>query len=726
MDILPATRAFLRDFTRFDRSQISLVVAARNTVGVVLPFAIGAATGHLLAGLTIAIGAINVAFSDRPGAYHVRVGRLLLASLLGALSVFVGCATGNSGWLAVPLAAAWAFGAGMLVALGPAAMQIGLTAVILLLVFGGRPEPPDQAIQTAALILDGGLLQMVLAVAAWPVRPYAPQQNALAAVFARLAAYARQNLDAKGAPVATTEMSNARQVLAGMGSVRSTTPEALRAMLDEAERIRLDLHALDDLRSQHAGIGNDPVARQCLDEAVRLIAEILGALASRMGAGDPPDPLQEPLERLDATTRTLRRHATQQQDDLRVYLELLVAHLEALGSELRAVQAIMQTGSVDESADVAPVEQGAMPNWASLVILRANLTLQSATCRHALRLAATIALADTLAHALTLPRTYWLPLTVALVLRPDFSTTFTRGVGRMVGTLIGLVLSTVLAYLMFGSVAGRIALVGLTMFVMRGFGAANFALLVICLTAQVVVLTSFAGSPPETTILERGIYTFAGGTLALLAYAVWPTWERTQTPRLLAGLLDTYRQYFGAVMAGYLDPSRFDPAKAAAVRQACRLARSNTEASIDRLRTEAGRTATEIERYESLLAASHRFARGAMVLEAGIQENRGTVTLATLPRFIEAVDRTLQACADALRTATPLPGNLPDVLQEQRMLAEEADACREAEPGRYWLAELVEETDRIAESVCSMVALLRTGTDEEGPAGAVATNEMAT
>jgi uncharacterized membrane protein YccC len=711
MNILSATRAFLRDFTRFDHSQITLTIAIRNTVGVVAPLAIAAATGHLLTGLSIAIGAINVAFSDQPGAYRARVGRMLLASLLGALSVFVGCTAGYIGWLAVLLAAAWAFGAGMLVALGPAAMQIGITAVILLLVFAGRPEPPEQAIQTAALILDGGLFQMLLAVAAWPVHPYAPQRDALAAVFARLAAYARQNLGAKGAPVATKEITNARQNLQGMGGARSTTPEALRALLDEAERIRLDLHALDDLRSQRVETGDDQVIMQCLDDALQAIAEIMEALAPRIRTGNPPCDIQPALERLNAANRTLRQHTAPG----RVYEEILAGYLEALGSELRAVQAIMQTGTVDESSEAVPVGQHAGQGWVLLAILRANLTLQSATCRHAIRLAATIAVADVLAHVLNLPRTYWLPLTVTLVLRPDRTTTFTRGVGRMLGTLIGLVVSTVLAYIMFGSVAGRIALVGITMFVMRAFGAASFALLVICVTAQVVVLTSFAGSPPDATILARGIYTLAGGALALLAYAMWPTWERTQTPRLLALLLDSYRRYFTAVMAGYLDPARFDPAQVSATRQTSRLARSNMEASIDRLRTEARHTVTEIEHYESLLAASHRFARSTMVLEAGIEQSRTAVTLATLPGFVAAIDRTLQACAGTLRTATPLPSNLPDVLHAQQVLAEEAAAYKEAEHRSYWLAELVEETDRIAESACSMVALLRAPVSEATP-----------
>jgi uncharacterized membrane protein YccC len=222
------------------------------------------------------------------------------------------------------------------------------------------------------------------------------------------------------------------------------------------------------------------------------------------------------------------------------------------------------------------------------------------------------------------------------------------------------------------------------------------------------VLTSFAGSPPETTILERGIYTFSGGILALLAYIAWPTWERTQTPRLLATLFDAYRQYFTTVMTCYRDPRQFDPAMATAARQACRLARSNAEASIDRLRGESERAPTEIERYESLLAALHRFARSVMVLEAGERDNKAALQLRALPRFIDDVDHTMQAISRTLRQTTPIPEDLPDLQGTQRILDEEADARIQASPSNYRLAELVAETDRIAESMSSIVVLVQT------------------
>lgn len=105
MGAVSALRSMLRDVTRVDAKQITYVTALRNAVGVVTPLAVGAATGHLLPSLTVATGALNVAFSDRPGPYRLRAGRMLLAGACSGLSGYVGSATGSIAWLAVPLVA---------------------------------------------------------------------------------------------------------------------------------------------------------------------------------------------------------------------------------------------------------------------------------------------------------------------------------------------------------------------------------------------------------------------------------------------------------------------------------------------------------------------------------------------------------------------------------------------------------------------------------------------
>jgi len=56
-----------------------------------------------------------------------------------------------------------------------------------------------------------------------------------------------------------------------------------------------------------------------------------------------------------------------------------------------------------------------------------------------------VAIAILVQRAIPLAHGQWIALTVALVLRPDFSSTFTRGFARIIGTIGGAVLASIIA-----------------------------------------------------------------------------------------------------------------------------------------------------------------------------------------------------------------------------------------------------------------------------------------
>src|ERR1019366_3520328 len=111
-------------------------------------------------------------------------------------------------------------------------------------------------------------------------------------------------------------------------------------------------------------------------------------------------------------------------------------------------------------------------------MLRANLSLRSAACRHDIRLAACVALGDAVGRGFDLHRSYWLPMTVAIVLKPDFASTFSRGVLRLAGTFAGLIFATPLFHLLPAAPAAQVAAIAALMFVLRCWGPANYGIFV--------------------------------------------------------------------------------------------------------------------------------------------------------------------------------------------------------------------------------------------------------
>ena len=68
----PTARQLVGDAVRVDRKQITFWTPLRNALGVTLPLAVGMALGQTGVGLSVAIGALQVAFTDRPGPYRLR------------------------------------------------------------------------------------------------------------------------------------------------------------------------------------------------------------------------------------------------------------------------------------------------------------------------------------------------------------------------------------------------------------------------------------------------------------------------------------------------------------------------------------------------------------------------------------------------------------------------------------------------------------------------------
>jgi uncharacterized membrane protein YccC len=185
--------------------------------------------------------------------------------------------------------------------------------------------------------------------------------------------------------------------------------------------------------------------------------------------------------------------------------------------------------------------------------------------------------------------------------------------------------------------------------------------------------------------------TCLGGLIALAAYLVWPTWERTLAFPTLAQMLEAYRAYFEAVAEAHLQGKPQNETKLNRVRLAARLARSNMEASAERLRAEPATRPEQTRLLTAMLANSHRFVRATMALEV--------VPIGTAPvheelrLFARDVAKTLDLLAAALRGEEFAARHLPDLREDHHRLVQTADS----EMVRYSL--VIEETDRMTNSL---------------------------
>ena len=692
-----AARAFWSVLTRFDSSKLSPYLALRNSIGVVLPLIVGFALGMPRGGVVVASGALNVAYSDGSDSYAQRAKRMLSSSVLCALAVLLGGLSGSHNVAAVTIATLWAFAAGMLVAAGTTAADLGVISLVTLLIYAAQPLTPYQALISSGLALGGGLLQTAFSVALWPVQRYEPERRALANFFRQLARAAEQPLSATSAPPVTVHSTQAQQALSGLDRDSSIEAVRYRALLSQAERIRLSLLMLSRLHLRmrrespvHPGV-------QILGDYLKRAAQVLQVISNSLLSGMPVEACKEVLAACESLTQRLRQEANSLPTSfLAAVTRDARFQMDALNGQLRA--ALDLTANATPAGQAAFAKQEARQPWplrfnGLLATLRANLNLQSSVLRHAIRLAALVALGNGLERVFYWHRSYWLPMTIVLVLKPEFTTTFSRGLLRIAGTIVGLFLATALFRFLPHSSPVQIILIFVFTLLLRWVGPANYGIFAVAISALVVLLIAITGVLPKELIWARGINTAAGGALALLAYWIWPTWERTQVSDRIAEMLDAYREYFHRLAEAYVRNEASSARDLDRVRLRARLARTNLEASIDRLGAEPGTTAEQMHHLNALLASSHRFVHAVMALDAGWLDTAAVPARTAFGTFAADVEKTLELLAAALRGKHIQLNEFPDLREDHHVLVQSGDQKIE----RYALVNV--EADRIVNSL---------------------------
>ena len=675
-----------QEIIRFQRGAIRPSIGARNAMGVLVALAAGALSGHLPSGLVAATGALNVAFSDSDVPYALRARRMLGASIVVAVGVVAGALCAWHKPLIVAAAAAWAFAAGMLVALDQTAADLGTVSLVTLVVFAALPMSPENAFISGALALAGGLTQTLISVLLWPFRRYAAQRQVLAELFQGLADLALRPGTALEPPAASSLSTQAQGSLSALDRDYSVDAERYRALLSQAERIRLSLLALGRIRFRLERAGGSADSAGLLLRLLEISAGALRILALELRSPSSPREASLLDEAHSVAAALHSRAAEIGTEGIRL--------IDALAGQFRAAADLVQSATPESHSRPSRQEARRPPRLrlqSAAATLRANLSLQSAAFRHAVRLSATVAIAETLGQWLGLGRAYWAPMTVAIVLKPDFTATFSRGVLRLAGTLLGLSLATALFHGSPLSPSFEIALIALLTFAARGFGPANYGIAATAITALVVLLVALNGTAPGPVIHLRGLNTLIGGAVSLAAYLAWPTWERTRIAEMFAQLLDSYRAYFHAVRRAYEEPRKRHAWDLEQRRLAGRRARSNLEASMLRLASEPGTQPDALRFWSGMLANSHRLANALMALEAGLSTDAFGPPRPGFARFASDVEVVFHSLSAALRGSPFDAADLPDLRADHSRLVATGD------PTRYLLVNI--ETDRIVNSL---------------------------
>jgi uncharacterized membrane protein YccC len=706
-----------------DRSKLEIAAGLRTATGVAIPLIVGEASGHTLAGVTACIGALSGGFASLQGTYRSRAGIVMAAAGLMAGAAFVGATVGRMFGVDIAVTALMAFGAGLVIVLGQAAIVIAIQAIVGLVVFSQFSFGVAQAATNAGWVLLGGAVQAFLVVILWPFSRFPAERRALSRAFEQLGLYAGSLavaptglLDRAG----TDAFENVRRVLRDPQPF-ARGPETIvhRALLNQADRIRLELVALARAHQRLVSAGETAEAG-AIDEVLRTSGRVLGEVAVALRDGRVPLHWTDERARFDDALERLRRppEPSVENDPWRVALRGEAAErAAALAGQLRSV---VRVAAIPAGGNPALLEEAAITGgpvspaatrpalsdlqWAreQLSVLRANLTLSSEACRHGLRLAVAMAIAVALSHLFGPDHRYWIPLTVMIVLRPDFASTLTRGVSRIAGTLLGAGVVTVL---LAEINPGPVWLAGIVIALCWAATAlllANYALYSICIASLVVTLVAFTGQPEVSVAGERALYTVIGAAIALAAYFLWPTWVATSLPAQLGDLVAVEGRYTQAVLAAWADPAGSDRAALQRDRLDARLVRANTEGAVDRWLSEPVRPGPlDRDTVLGMVAAVHSCVEAVLTLHARLPRDRSPDP--DVRELAAQVGNALGSVAAAIRGDRPV-GSLPPLRETQQSLARRLVAVGGGAVDADAVS-LVGETDLLVNSINTLAHL---------------------
>jgi uncharacterized membrane protein YccC len=167
------------------------------------------------------------------------------------------------------------------------------------------------------------------------------------------------------------------------------------------------------------------------------------------------------------------------------------------------------------------------PVWtlqpAASAISRSVATLRAApsdTRWHAARSGIAIVLAELLAIPFDVLHGYWIPLTVVVVLKSDWSTTVRQVLARWSGTLLGVIPASIALTLFHPRGALLVLLIGILAWATLTVFRANYALYCVFLSVYVVLSLDVVFVTPSSAAADRLLNTTIGAILAIAVFAV--------------------------------------------------------------------------------------------------------------------------------------------------------------------------------------------------------------
>ena len=539
----------------------------RMSIGILFPSLLLMQFNHFDMGITMSLGALCICTIDSPGPlYHKRNAMAIGNLCLFVVAVITGFARLNVFTLGVEITV-FSFLFSMFIVYGNRAASVGTCALLIMIFMMDKEAKPNEVLPLSLIVLAGGVWYLIFSLVFFGIRPYRAAQQTLGENISDIARFIRIKADFYLSDIDIDE--NYRKLVSQQIKV-SQHQDAVREILfksrvmvkestnssrvlvltfvdlvDMYEQIMATSYDYNHIREKFGATGVLKQIADLLQEMGDELDNIAFMVLSNTRSKHKPD-FNTGLEKLKLRIDEIGTgdHAVSN-----IALKKILINLRDLNERIKSIFGYYHSKSyealVDKTDNYEYSKFVTHQDYAPHIFFD-NLSLSSATFKHALRVALVCLIGFTTAKFIALGHhSYWVLLTIIVILKPGFSLSKQRNYQRLIGTIAGGVIGIGILLFIPNNDAQFILLVVL-MIGTYSFLRLNYVVSVILMTPYVLILFKFLGV--GQVVNERIIDTLIGSTIAFIAsYLIFPTWEFEQIQESLADVLHANTNYLAKI-----------------------------------------------------------------------------------------------------------------------------------------------------------------------------------
>lgn len=551
----------------------------RITIGVLCPSLILAQFGMLQHGMTLSLGALCISVVDSPGPIiHRRNAMLITTGLIFVISIIVGL-TNKSIFFTGTLLVLCSFIFSMFFLYGNRAASVGTSVLLIMVLSIDDIRPWGDVIIYALLILGGSIWYTLLSYLVYRLRPYRLVQQTLSDSILEVSEFLRakakfyhENTDYEKNYAALLQLQvnvhekqeEVRDLLFKTREiVRESTPEGrflllvFVDMVDLFEQVMSTYYNYKQLHEQFDSAGILPK----YEDVINKIASSLDEIAFALKSGGTPalsSALVQDIAKLKEEITAMEANSDDQYNTLGlIALKNIEVNIENIVNRIKTINGYFNKKEKKNLQRRAiEVNKFVTRQNMDVKLLLDNLTFNSSTFRHSLRVAIVMLIGFIVAKSLDFAHSYWILLTILVISKPGFSLTKERNYQRLFGTIVGALVGMGILYYIHDKHTLFVILL-ICMIGCYSFQRKNYVVSVLFMTPYILVLFDFLGMGSISLAKERIYDTLIGSGIALLAsYSLFPNWEHEKLKAAMIDLIKANRNYFKEVTLLYFEQTQ--------------------------------------------------------------------------------------------------------------------------------------------------------------------------